>query len=105
MPNLVNSPAAIVLPKSANSARARFHAANRASRLFFSPVSLNRVNVRGPRVPHPELSRGGDLGWVHGTAETNRPFVEYPTFDLAWRRGTTHKFALQAGRGMAERGR
>jgi hypothetical protein len=42
---------------------------------------------------------------VHGTAETNRPFVEYPTFDLAWRRGTTHKFALQAERGMAERGR
>jgi hypothetical protein len=105
MPNLANKPAAIVLPKSTNSASARFYAANHANRLFFSSTSLNRVNVRGPRVLHPKLSRGGDLGWVHGTAETNRPFVEYPTFDLAWQRGTTHKFAQQVGRGMAERGR
>src|SRR5271169_1922907 len=105
MPNSVNRPAAIVLPKSTNNASARFYAANRANRLFFSSTSLNRVNVRGPRIPRSELSRGGDLGWVHGTAETNRPFVEYPTFDLAWRRGTTQKFALQVRRGMAERGR
>jgi len=97
MPNSVNGPAVIVLPQSTNSASVRFYAANRASRLFFSSTSLNRVNVRGPRVPHPELSRGGDLGWVHGTAETNRPFVEYPTFDLAWQRGTNAEARVASG--------
>jgi len=61
--------------------------------LFFFSTSLNRVNVRGPRVQRPKLSRGGDLGWAHGIAETNRPFVKYPTFDLAWQRGTTQKRA------------
>jgi len=67
-------PAVIVLPKSTASASAQFFAANRLGRLFFSFASLNRVNVRGPRVPYPELSRGGGLGGASGIAETNRPF-------------------------------
>src|SRR5271157_3491170 len=88
MPDSTIRPAVIVLLNSTASASARFYAANRPSRLFFSFASLNRVNVRGPRVPYPELSRGGGLGGVRGTAETNRPFGGNPMFDLAGQRGT-----------------
>ena|SRR5580704_9270357 len=97
MPDSANRSAVIVLPKSTASASARFCAANHPSRLFFSFASLNRVNVRGPRVPYPELSRGGGLGGVPGTAETNRPFGGDPKFDLAWQRGTNAEARVASG--------
>jgi hypothetical protein len=88
----------IVLPKSTTSASARFYAATRPSRLFFSSVSLNRVKVRGPRVPSPKLlSRGGGLGGVPGTAETNRQFGGDLMFDLAWQRGTNAEARVASG--------
>jgi hypothetical protein len=36
---------------------------------------------------------------VPGTAETNRPFVEYPMFDLAWQRGTNAEARVARGIG------
>jgi hypothetical protein len=97
MPDSTIGPAVIVLPKSTASASARFYVANRPGRLFFSFASLNRVNVRGPRVPYPELSRGGGLGGVPGTAETNRPFGGDSMFDLAWQRGTSAEARVASG--------
>src|SRR5271169_6296664 len=97
MPDSAIRPAVIVLPKSTARASARFYAANAPSRLFFPFAPLNRVNVRGPRVTHPELSRGGGLGGVPGTAETNRPFGGYPMFDLAWQRGTNAEARVASG--------
>jgi hypothetical protein len=91
----------IVLLKSTARASAQFYGAILTCRLFFPSASLNRVNVRGPCDPYL-LSRGGGLGWVPGTAETNRPFVEYPTFDLAWQRRTNAE--ARVGRGMRDRG-
>jgi len=41
------------------------------------------------------LSRGGSIGWVPGTAETNRLFVALSKFDLAWQRETKHKHAFR----------
>lgn len=32
-----------------------------------------------------------------GTAEINRPFVEYPMFDLAWQRRTTAEVRVASG--------
>jgi len=97
MPDSAIKPAVIVLPKSTARASARFYATIAPSLLFFSFAPLNRVNVRGPRVPYPELSRGGGLEEAPGTAETNRPFVWNLMFDLAWQRGTNAEARVASG--------
>ena len=89
----------IVLLKSTARASAQFYGAILAGRLFFSSPALNRVNVRGPCDPYL-LSRGGGLGRVPGTAETNRPIVGYPMFDLAWQRGTNAEARVARNRGV-----
>jgi hypothetical protein len=91
----------IVLLKSTARASAEFYAAILTSRLFFPFCFINRVNVRGPCDPHL-LSRGGGLGWVPGTAETNRPFVEYPTLILRGSAGPMQKHVSGAAGGIAE---
>src|SRR5271163_2389702 len=102
MPDSAIKLAVIVLPKSTASASARFYAANRAGRLFFSFAPLNRVNVRGPRSRIPSFP--GVEVW-DGCPELLKligHLVGIPCLILRGSAGPTQNHALQAARGMAE---